>query len=455
VIDPPQKAELLDDRTSSLAPTGARGGRLWPTQRIPRIAPWLAVAVVAALVGGLVVLDSTPRGPSIAASPSPSRPAVADVTKAPAPTLTSRALDPCGAGRIQFAASENPSVPGSTTPDGTPPGLMAAAIESSASSGFIVVTETGIDGASNNRIVATFSGSDIQDPYGVSVVDWTAAGDAFLVHAGHGSMGEGDSSCADLYMVNADGSGVRYLTGSAPGEWIGNSALAPRTAQVAYLKNDEVWVTDSKNRTGGTKVGDCAVNWALEWSPDEDRLLALCNRDHLLVTGTTETPKLMPIESGAFPVAAAWSPDSSSITLVQAPTSLRLGPLTVLDVDPTTMLATKRLDTDVSTEWATPSQIVSPDGRWLLARGLELGKEPGQDAFGFFAVDLMTGVTRQLPWRLFNDQPGVESFGWLPDGETVLYGDGGTLFTLNVRDETRTALGPLPAPDFGWLARAP
>jgi hypothetical protein len=116
-----------------------------------------------------------------------------------------------------------------------------------------------------------------------------------------------------------------------------------------------------------------------------------------------------------------------------------------------TGVATHRLETEKQTEWTVPSPFISPDGRWLLAEGLVLGHDYAE----FTAVDLTTGATTPVPWPILPGVVGQESFAWLPDNETMLYADDGTLYALNVREMTRTDVGSVPAPDFAWLNRTP
>ena len=457
--DPESKAELLDDRITLLAPKGRQGGVT--RARTLRAWPWLPIGVVGLLAVGLLALDSRPGGIAGRPSPSPSGPAAA-VVPTPAvgepigPTLHTASagedVGPCGTGRVAVDPVIEPIAPERIAPFRHPAGgLLATAVELGPSSGSIVVSQTGEDGATVGRVVATFSGLDVQGPFGVTVVGWSAAGDQFLVRAAHEGRASGDSSCANLFMVYADGSGVRYLTDNGPGSSISAPAFAPRTGQVAFVQNDGLRVTDTDGADGTNKVADCPSPWSVQWSPDERHLVAACSGGQYLVIADTSGMRNVAIDADAVPVAAVWSPDSSSVTLVTAPGgNLKIGPLTVFDIDPSTALPIRRLVSDTSTEWV-PSRFVSPNGEWLLIEGNLLGTQE----FPSFVVDLTTGVTKRLPWPVFSGVVGQESFAWLPDGDSMLYGDNGTLYVLNLRERTRTEVGLVPVPDFAWVNREP
>ncbi|MEZ0240046.1 MAG: hypothetical protein ACAH65_04540, partial [Chloroflexota bacterium] len=301
--DHENEAELLDDRITLLAPGGRLGGASLAPAR--NAWPWPAVAVVGVLAAGLFALDSRPGGIVGTASPSLSGPlAAAPTTSAievpigPTPEVAPATQDdgPCGTGRIEVEPVIEP-VPADSIGPIRPPagGMLATAIEQGDTQGSIVVSKTASDGATLSRVVATFSGREIQDPSGVTVVGWTAAGDRFLVQAAHDSGFSADRACANLFMVYADGSGVRYLTDNGPGHWIEAATLAPRTAQIAFVDAGQLRVTDTEAPDGTAKIAPCAAPGLVRWSPDEHRLLAVCDGNELVVVGATETPKILPI----------------------------------------------------------------------------------------------------------------------------------------------------------------
>jgi hypothetical protein len=459
LADVPDAAELLDDRVTLL---GTRSTRVDATLKwLARHAAALTAAIAVIVIPVIIVIQPTPppiqrtavSSPAATAAASPPAEVAGDFQPAGAGRLEgNEGAGPCGTGGIQIdpapAAQEAPAIQ-LEVPEG---GLLATAVDTGWGQGSIVVARTA-PGSTSSTVVATYRGVAPQDPLGLSVIGWSSSSDAVLVRAAEDGPAAGKYSCAALYSVDSEGSGATRLPATGPGSWIPVAVPAAESGQVAFVQDGELRTVDAWSSDVGRTFGDCPAAGSLRWSPDETSILAVCG-DSLTVLQTQGVSLPFREDPAGVPLAAAWSPDGASITLVtarQAPEGFEFGPLTVFDIDLRTRVTTRRLETEEQAAWAEPSPAISPNGRWLVTEAKVLR----HNDFTPYAVDLTTGAATELPWPVFNGVVGEAHFGWLPDGNTLLEADSGTIYAVNLEQMTRVAVGNLPAASFAWLNAAP
>ena len=441
MTEPDSTAELLDDRTTSFGRpgSGAPGGRLEPRWRVAGIS-----AVVTLAVAVIVLYSPDSKG----VAPAPAEPSASPVAALGTPTAAPLVPEgPCLTDRVQIDSPADPSVPGWYRPTRvTASGVAAFVVDETRNRGSIVVSGGDAGGTPSSRRVAIYTTSDPAGSVEVAPIGWSASGDTLLVRADQfGGSGE-EGSCANLFLVKVDGSGVIDLTDNGPGTFIFESALAPKTGQTAYLQDGDLHVLDPVR--GDSAVASCESAWSLGWSRDERRLLGICNGADLLVADTlagTSGEYILPDELS--PLAATWAADGSSITVVATmPGTTSGAPLAALDFDPATATFERRSNA-ISSAPTLGLAALSPDGRWIIVVGQRQDSDPGTV---MAAVDLATGVSTDLPSPPATDVIAATSFAWLGDGETALYGLGGSLYTINVATATLTDVGILPASQFVW-----
>src|SRR5206468_6681243 len=67
------------------------------------------------------------------------------------------------------------------------------------------------------RLVATFTGGDLQRDIAVRVVGWSSDGGTLLVTGGHLSPASAERDCGNLFLVATGGSSVVKVTHNGPG----------------------------------------------------------------------------------------------------------------------------------------------------------------------------------------------------------------------------------------------
>ena len=97
-------------------------------------------------------------------------------------------------------------------------------------------------------------------------------------------------------------------------------------------------------------------------------------------------------------------------------------------------------------------QTLSPDGRWLLARGDTDVPDSGNPTY---RIDTTTGQSTKLRWPVvgeswfWNGLAGLASVTWLDGNDRVLAADGSKLYEIDVAQLTRTEVGSV-VPGQDW-----
>ena len=435
------KAEILDDQITSLAPPGSTPA--------PVDYRWRLVAIGAAVAFAVsVILLYPPHSANVApVSATPSASPVTAVTApsaAPSPTPSPTPDEgPCRTDRVQI---DPPAVPSSATWPGlalVPAGDLAAFVADEGENRGSIVVVGLADVDTHPQVVATYR-TDHPARGGVYAgpVGWSSSGSTLLVRADQYGGPEGEApGCANLFLVNADGSGVTALTDFGPGTSIYDAALAPNSGLIAYSTDGELRVIDPPS--GARHVADCGTAWQLRWSPDEQKFLGICNEVELLVVDVpNRTAVRATLPDRLTILAAIWGEDGTSITVVatsfEGPQN---PPLTVLDFSAATLRFAPR------TSFPVPASLgfatISPSGRWIVLQDT-------QDGTSSAVLDVATGVTTTLPRPpAAEDYSGVP-FAWEADGDTGLYAAGGLLYAVNLATATATEVGIMPGYWFVW-----
>jgi len=453
--DPDSTAELLDDQVVSLAP--ARGESSGPALR------WLALAFVVAIVLVIGIANAgrfEPRVAVIGSAAPDATDLTAVATSAPSPTVDVTA---CAEGSVDVQPADAvPSASHIAPLRLTQPGSLALAIEEDRTSGEVILARSAGDEAGTvvARVVARFTGYDIQLSRAVTPVAWSAQGDAILVDAGHLSMSEVERNCSDLFLVRADGSSVTRLTHNGPGQWTNSSSISPGGGQVARVAGGDLRLIEVDGARPGLPLASCVQpDGPVRWSPDGTWLLLVCGNEIIVVDLIGQRPHLYGPPAGpesegslprdSLPLVAGWAPDGQSIIAVTAPAGLsQLGPLQVVQIDRTGGAHLAGVGTEASTEWVLGTATISPDARWALVQGV--GNVPTETWFPTYAVDTSTGDATKLPWTVLHDS-APSSVAWLSEPGSLLYEEDQALYEVDLATMTRTEVGAIPASDYAWF----
>jgi tricorn protease-like protein len=122
----------------------------------------------------------------------------------------------------------------------------------------------------------------------------------------------------EIYLMNADGSGVTRLTNNPAIDYV--PACSWDGTRIAFMSrrdgNNEIYIMNS-NGTGGTRVtNDSADEWDPAWSPDGTRIAFVSNRagnNEIYVMNSNGTGITRVTNSPASDRYPSWSPDGARI----------------------------------------------------------------------------------------------------------------------------------------------
>jgi Tol biopolymer transport system component len=223
---------------------------------------------------------------------------------------------------------------GATSSDGRVLAFEAVDETSPANTGLWVASPTVTDAKQVTPLLEGWNGAG---PLGV-----TPDGSKIVFFTDTGPLG-GVTHAGDLFVVNADGSGLRQLNpiGSKledVGMPVAN--LSPDGRQAAFGVNDAVWVVDLEGGDARAITPPLGYAWAVQWSPTGEWLtytrfhgpttaVALVRPD-----GTDDHEITVPVETDEAN-AAVWSPDGKFLLVPRDSDSRLDGPrdLWIMDLD--------------------------------------------------------------------------------------------------------------------------
>jgi hypothetical protein len=446
--EPESTAELLEDRVVSLAPVGPRSKG--PSNR------WVLLVGAVVVVLGAALLSARWSVPPLAAVASPSPPSSAS---APTPAVAG-VLQPtaspdngaCGTGTVQFQVNAQPVAMVGLEQIRVPAGgTLAVAIEDSTTTGSLVLAKAhaGDAATTDAGVIATYTGVDTQ-LVAVQPIGWSASGDALLVNAGHRAISAVDVTCNDFYLLQAEGSTVRLSSLAEDGSArpAGDAALSADGARIAYFQQNEFRPQTELRlidvHSGEPGIGLVGCSGPLpppRWSPDQTRILAIC--DNALVIADVDArdwQAFPPTSPDSVVLAAGWTADSTSIMTVAAETDrIASNRLDIAKVDALTGIRSDRAVSPTNTPWIVGSASMSPDGRWALVQGNDT-----------YAIDTATGTAASLPWIVFPNPFDLATVAWLSGGNSFLYANMGTLYQVDLGTMTRAEIGAVPTSSFAW-----
>jgi len=244
---------------------------------------------------------------------------------------------------------------------------------------------------------------------------------------------------ADIYVMNADGSGLIRLTGSP--FFNGWADLSPDGTHIAFAStrdgNSEIYVMNADG-SGVTRLTDSPSDDSFaHWSPDGTRIafdsdrdgnweIYVMNADGSSVTRLTDNPSL--------DSTAAWSPDGTRIAFESHRDGA--GDIYVMNADGS---GVARL-TDNPALDGTPAW--SPDGTRIVFTSMRDGN------FEIYVMNADgSGVTR------LTDNPSADAFAdWSPDGTRIAFAcerdgtDG--ICVMNADGSGVTRLTDIPGVEF-------
>jgi TolB protein len=173
----------------------------------------------------------------------------------------------------------------------------------------------------------------------------------------------------DLYVVNADGSGLVRLTNSPGGAWVGSQAWSPDGSKIVFTSyrddpSGEIYIMNADG-SGVVRLTDDAVSAGCSpaWSPDGSSIAFCRDAGIYRMSPVQGSSTVRVVGEGYDP---SWSPDGSRIAYTTGFIwDFPLADLAVIDVDGTGF-AQLHPDQSNNDHFLSPSW--SPDGSWIALR---------------------------------------------------------------------------------------
>ena len=202
----------------------------------------------------------------------------------------------------------------------------------------------------------------------------------------------------DIFIMNADGTGLRRLTRFDVGPT--KLSWSPDGRRIAYAREGNIFIlTDDGNWNITVVLSESLEASNLDWSPDGRKIVFEALSDE------SEEPEIYVVDidggnltrltkNSFLDGSPSWSPDGSEIAFVSYPGSPDQDGIYVMNVDGFHQQITLAADDDfyLSPQW-------SPDGKALVFQGVSgfVVARLGYAGWGLFKVSLKTGRLQILP----------------------------------------------------------
>jgi Tol biopolymer transport system component len=228
-------------------------------------------------------------------------------------------------------------------------------------------------------------------------------------------------SDAEIYLMEPDGSGVRELTdASADGKVAAEPAWSPDGSKIAfvlstpehlgaYAGDGDIYVMNADG-TGLTKLTDGLDAAHPAWSPDGSRIVFVRDQGSslMIVNADGSDPTEVRLDGKAFPPyqGPAWSPDGTRIAFQASPSQgVDTNSVYLANVDGTQTTRITHGLSDGSPAW-------SPDGTTLAYAGPD----------GIYLHDMQIDTDRRLTVCDKQADCGFDfQPSWAPDGSRVVF----------------------------------
>jgi Tol biopolymer transport system component len=217
---------------------------------------------------------------------------------------------------------------------------------------------------------------------------------------------------AEIYAMNADGSGQTNLTNSAAIDT--QPAVSPTGEQIAFTRNGDIYVMNADGSSPTNLTNNAAGDFAATWSPDGQQIAFFSTRDgdseiYVMNADGSGQTNITNNDGGGTPnraidVQPAWSPDGSRIAFVSQRAN-GIAEIYVMDPDGSNVTRlTDNSDLDVLPSW-------SPDGSRIAFASTRDGNE---EVYVMNADG--TGQT-----NLTDDAADDTDPAWSPDGQKIVF----------------------------------
>jgi hypothetical protein len=432
-------AEVVDDETTSLSPTGSRPPLLARLSLDVVSAMSLILAVAVASAVGLVGSDAPPE-PIAFGVPTPGPNPIVQPPATPTPQPEP---EPCGTGGVALGVTFGD--PGIEIGQLQAPeiGRIAMVLRTSDDNAAIVVAGPGSVPPRSVAIAKGLTGIQLQDPVGV--VAWSADGRELLIRSEQVSGPSEMRLCRNLFVVAADGSSAALMTDGTVDGYATGGYLSHDGSLVAFGDAELLAIRTVAEQKGLGYIDECPGLSDAAWAPDDRELVAVCNGAVMDVSLGSEVRHTTYQPPPGLIVVAATIVDGHIVAATLPPQASqdRLAFWEWQDGAWAPLVAA-----DVSTEWVLGAPTFSPDGRWLLIQGDGYGT---QNPFPTYAVEVATGHARRVPVPIFE---GEGPLSWF-DGSTVAKALDRTLYAVNLEAMEVSARGTVPTDDVAYSPVVP
>ncbi len=272
--------------------------------------------------------------------------------------------------------------------------------------------------------------------------------------AGRIVFSAGPAHAEDIYVVNADGSGLKQLTSDPAAEF--DPAWSPDGRRVAYRHQTgddataEIYVMNADGSGQRNLTNNSVAEWGPAWSPDGKLIAFGSGRDspemrlYVIQPDGTGVRRLGDID-GEYP---AWSPDGTRIAFASLDGAVGGSPDFNIYVMNANGTGVRRLtDSPSQDDWPA----WSPDGTRIAFASARDDQGQGQSLGPTLHLYVMradgSGQTRLT-------DAFAQFAAWSPDGRDILFSPGLTIMGADGSGATRLAVSGVPGePEFpDWIS---